>query len=312
MEKKIIAFYKYVEIENPVEFRKRHLAFCRDLGLRGRILVAREGINGSVCGDETQIEKYKEKLRQDSKFSDIEFKEDFCLEWPFRKISVKVKKEIVRFEQDVDLSRKGNYISPQEFLELYANGEVDKGEVVIVDARNNYESRVGRFKGAITPDIELFKDFPKAVRALQAIKDKKIVMYCTGGIRCEKASAYLVRQGFKNVSQLRGGILAFAKEFPDSVWEGKCFVFDKRLIVGVNNDGEEISACEICGGDCDLYRNCKNKKCDKLTVLCLNCEDAMSGCCSDACFFSYEKELKEKEERNRGKKKDSTIEIVLN
>lgn len=308
----ILAFYKYVDIKNPVGFREEHLAFCRNLGLRGRILVAREGVNGGVCGDLGQVERYKVELKKDDRFSDIEFKEDIGLEFPFRKMVVKVKKEIVRFEQDVDLAKKGRYISPEEFLEFYEGGEVDSGEVVVLDARNNYESRVGKFKGAITPDISLFKEFPKVARALRGKEDKKIVIYCTGGIRCEKASAYLVQQGFKNVNQLRGGILSFAQQFPESVWEGKCFVFDKRLIVGFGGEDSEISSCEICGGNCDLYRNCKNKKCDKLTVLCSACENEMKGCCGDDCLFSYKKELKEKEERNRGKKKGSTIEIVLN
>ncbi len=276
----IILFYKYVDISSPREFAEEHLSYCKNLGVLGKVLVAGEGINGSVSGTADQIEDYKKNLQSDSRFSDIVFKEDLGLMHPFKKMIVRIKKEIVSFGLDVDLNNRGKHITPEEFLDLYNKKE----EVIILDARNNYESKVGKFKKALTPDIENFREFPKVADMLKGKKDKKIVMYCTGGIRCEKASAYLVQQGFKDVSQLSGGILEFGKKFPDSVWEGKCFVFDKRLLSKVNNNEDVIAKCEICSELCDFYRNCRNKKCNKLMIMCIYCDREMSGCCSKECF----------------------------
>lgn len=280
----ILLFYKYVEIDNPEKFRERHLRFCLDLGIRGRILVAEEGINGSVSGTEEQTEKYKEYLRKDLRFKEIQFKEDIGIAHPFKKMIVKAKKEIVSFGQKVDLKKTGKYLTAGEFLDIYNNGEIEDGNTIILDARNSYESKVGRFRGAVTPDIKNFREFPKVKKMIEDKKDKKIIMYCTGGIRCEKASAYLKEQGFEKVYQLQGGILTFGKQFPDTIWEGKCFVFDKRMTSQINSEQRAITKCEICSKDCDLYRNCSNNDCDKLCIVCLDCEEKYGGCCSKECF----------------------------
>src|SRR3989338_2748440 len=221
----ILLFYKFIEIDSPEKLAKEQLELCKSTGLKGRILIAKEGINGSVSGTKEQIDKYIEAMRNDPRFSDMIFKEALSNEHAFKRISTHVKKEIVRFERPVNLQKKGKYLSPKEFLDLYKNNE----DVVILDTRNDYEHTVGKFKKAITLNIETFKEFPDAIKDLEDKKSKKIVMYCTGGIRCEKASAFMVEQGFNNVYQLEGGILNFCKEFPDTLWEGKCFVFDKRL-----------------------------------------------------------------------------------
>jgi UPF0176 protein len=292
MEKKthILLFYKYVNIENPTGFAKSHLEECNALGLKGRILVAGEGINGSVAGDFEKTEKYKRLLRQDPRFKDIVFKEDIGVSIPFKKMVIKIKKELVRFEQKVSLDNTGKHLTPKEFLEIYEKND----DVIILDARNDYESRVGKFKNAVTPPIKKFSEFPKVAEMLKDKKDKKIVMYCTGGIRCEKASAYLKENGFEDVSQLSGGILSFGKEFPDTVWEGTCFVFDKRLTSEVNDDVKPITKCEICEIACDLYRNCSNPKCDKYSVICVECEVSYQGCCSEECLEAYKQMVKVK------------------
>ncbi len=277
----ILLFYKYAEIENPEKFAKSHLEFCKQIGVLGKVLVAHEGINGSISGTKEQVERYKEDLRKDKRFSDIVFKEDIGLMHPFTRMAVRIKNEIIALKAKVDMKNKGKYISPEEFLKLYEDGE----DVIILDARNNYESRVGKFKRAITPDIEVFREFPKVAEILADKKDKKIITYCTGGIRCEKASAYLKEHGFKNVYQLEGGIVSFCKKFPNSVWEGTCFVFDKRMLS--NEIGGIAGKCEICDADCDLYRNCKNFSCDKLTLICLGCEKKMNGCCSIKCLREF-------------------------
>lgn len=294
MDKKthILLFYKYVNIENPEEFAKRHRLLCDEIGLKGRILVAEEGINGSVSGNKEQTEIYKEELRKDSRFSKMVFKEDLGITHPFKKMIVKVKKEIVNFGEKVNLEDTGKYLSPREFLEIYNSGRVGN-EIFILDARNEYESRVGKFKQAITPNIKTFREFPKLAEELKDKKDKKIVMYCTGGIRCEKASAYLKKKGFKDVCQLEGGILTFGKQFPDTIWEGKCFVFDKRLVSNINTEENILTKCEICGIVCDLYKNCANNLCDKYCIVCIECEKKYGGCCSKECFKEIMKERTE-------------------
>lgn len=281
----ILLFYKYVSIEDLAMFREQHLNACLKLGVRGRILVAPEGINGSVSGTKEQTESYKSLLCSDVRFSDILFKEDTGVMHPFRKMEIKIKKEIVAFGQDVDLSKAGTYLSPREFLEMYeTEGNKIGKDIIILDARNEYESRVGRFKGALLSPIKNFRDFPKVAEQLSDKKDKKIVMYCTGGIRCEKASAYLKQNGFHDVSQLHGGILTFGKEFPDTIWEGTCFVFDKRLTSAVNTEEHPLTICELCNIPCDLYRNCAEVSCDKFCTVCLTCEQTYGGCCSEKCF----------------------------
>lgn len=280
----ILLFYKYVEMDNSEKFAVEHKKMCEKLGLKGRILVAKEGINGSVAGTVEKTEAYKEQMRKDSRFADMQFKEDLGISVPFQKMIVKVKKEIVTFGQNVDLKNTGKHLTPKEFLDICNSNDED---VIILDARNNYESKVGKFKNAVTPDIEKFSEFPKVVDGLKDKKDKKIVMYCTGGIRCEKASAYMKEQGFKDVSQLKGGILTFGKEFPDTTWEGTCFVFDRRLVSPVNSEGVAISNCETCGAKCDLCRNCSNLECDKLIIQCMDCKQKLLGCCSEECFAKH-------------------------
>ncbi|MDO8459472.1 MAG: rhodanese-related sulfurtransferase, partial [Nanoarchaeota archaeon] len=275
----VATFYKYNDIQNPREFAQKHLSFCNSLGIKGRIIVATEGINGTVCGTSEQIEAYKKELSSNELFSGIEFKEDECLMYPFNKMNIKIKPELVRFEQPVSYKDAGQHLSPQEFLEM-----AKQEEVIVLDARNSYESKVGKFNNAITPDIETFREFPKVVESLKDKKDKKILMYCTGGIRCEKASAFMKKEGFSNVYQLHGGILNFGKYFPDQLWEGKCFVFDNRLISSINTRDNPITECETCKIPCDLYRNCRNKKCNKLAIICPNCEHTLSGCCSSQCL----------------------------
>lgn len=279
----ILLFYKYIDISDLKEFQSMHLNDCNSLGIKGRILIANEGINGSVSGTKEQIEQYKALLRSDSRFKDIRFKEDIGIMHPFKKMQIKIKTEIVNMNQKVNLSNTGPYISPKELLDIYNSNE----DIIILDARNEYEARIGKFKNSINLPIKKFREFPKAIEQLQHLKEKKIVTYCTGGIRCEKATAYMKEIGFKNVFQLKDGILNFGKEFPDTIWEGKCFVFDKRLMSKVNSSDETISNCDICNISCDLYRNCRNERCDKYIIVCPACKEKYAGCCSKNCFNEF-------------------------
>lgn len=284
----ILLFYKFVEIRDPEAFKKEHLEFCEDLGILGKVLVAEEGINGSVSGTKEQTDKYKEVLREDPRFTDIEFKEEFGKEHPFTKMSIKVKKEIIRLDKEVDMSKTGDYLEPQEFLDLCESGE----EFILLDTRNDYESKVGKFKGAITPDIKTFREFPEYVEKIKDKKDKKIVIYCTGGIRCEKASAYMKEQGFEDVKQIHGGIITYDQTLPNTLWEGKCFVFDKRLLSGMESNKDSLQNCVHCDKVSDLYRNCKSEGCNRLTIMCKDCEKEMNGCCSSKCLEDFRKQCR--------------------
>ncbi len=302
----ILLYYKFANVKNPKKFAKENLEMCKLLGLFGKVLIAKEGINGSVSGTKSQTDKYKKFIRKIPQFSDIVFKEEIGELHPFTKMVVRVRKEIIRLDQEIDISKRGKYVNPSEFLKIYENKE----DVIILDARNDYESKVGRFKNAIIPKIKTFREFPKVAKMLRNKKDKKIIMYCTGGIRCEKASAYLVQKGFKDVSQLEGGIITFCQQYPNTIWKGKCFVFDKRLLSRVDAKNPPISNCKFCNIPCDLYQNCKNIECNYFMTICLECEKDRNCCCSDKCYNKYKEHLLKKTIINRFKKQK--INSVIN
>ena len=274
----IILFYKFTNIKDPEKIKKKHFDFFKNLNLKGKILLAKEGINGSLSGEKEQIDKYKSWLSSQHLFKGIEFKEELGIEHPFKKMVVKIKKEIIRLDQSIDVNKTGKHVSPKEFLEASKNNKV-----VILDTRNDYESNAGKFKGAIIPPIKSFREFPDFVNNLGIPKQTPIVMYCTGGIRCEKASAYMIKQGFTNVSQLHGGIINFCQELPNTLWEGECFVFDDRITSSIGQSENKINKCIHCKKLCDIYRNCKNKKCNKLIFICQSCKQDFHECCSNEC-----------------------------
>lgn len=280
-EAKVIAsFYKYVKIQDVLGLQKSQLELCKSLQLKGRILLGEEGINGSVFGSRESIESYKHEMKKNPLFSDVEFKEQAAEKPAFRKLFVRVRKEIVHSGLDVDLKGTAEFISPKELKAMLDRN----GELILVDVRNDYESRIGRFKNARVLGIRNFRDFPNAINEIRDLKDKNTVVYCTGGIRCEKASAFLKENGFKNVMQLKGGILSFGKEFPDTYWEGKCFVFDDRIGIQINQKNKEpLAECIWCGRKWDDYLNCNNIDCDKLFICCEECKEKYNKSCSEDC-----------------------------
>ena len=284
----VLLFYKYVSFPDPEKFRDEHLEFCFQNDIKGRVFIAEEGINGTVSGLKENIEKYKQNLTSYPEFADIVFKEDTATEHAFEKTHVRVKREIVNAGfGKVDLTKTGKRLKPEELKNLYDNGE----EFVIIDARNTYESKIGKFKNAIAPKMDTFRDWVRVAEELKDLKDKKVVTYCTGGIRCEKASAYLVENGFKNVFQLQDGIVTYAKKYPDTYWEGSIFVFDERRILETNTKEElkHIGECYYCGKPASYYINCHNQDCDKLLVTCHECKIENEYCCSDECRASENK-----------------------
>ena len=276
-----ILFYKYVDVEHVEQLRLELLERCLSLGIKGKILIATEGINGCVTGSQDAIATFKRDLNARKEFADIEFKDGVVEKHSFNKTIVRIRDEIVTTKFDVDLNSAAAYIEPEELKELLASGD----DVILVDARNGYESKIGKFKGAIAPDLELFSQWPEAVTELEDLKERPIVTYCTGGIRCEKASAYMKEQGFKNVKQLHGGIIRYGLTCGNDFWEGKCFVFDKRGAIEIDpaQQTEAITQCEQCHIPTDEYYNCANVDCDRWVILCDECREMLKNCCSKRC-----------------------------
>ena len=279
-----LLYYCYSTIADAELFAAGHLKFCKELGLTGRVIVAEEGLNGTVSGVVEACKLYMDTLHSDPRFAAIDFKIDEVDEPSFIKMHVRHKSEIVysglRDPNSIDPQKQtGKHLEPKEFLAM-KNGD----DVVILDVRSNYEHNLGRFKNAVTLDIENFRDFPAMINKLAKYRDKKVVTYCTGGIKCEKASALLLHEGFKDVYQLHGGIIKYGKEAGGQDFDGKCYVFDNRLSVEVNSvNPVVISTCFNCGKTTPKMINCANPECNEHFTQCDECGTKMQGCCSDAC-----------------------------
>ncbi|HMU43759.1 MAG TPA: rhodanese-related sulfurtransferase [Ignavibacteriaceae bacterium] len=284
---KILSFYKYVDVAEPEVFAKEHLDWCLQNSVKGKVYIAKEGINGSIFGDEAATTKYKNHLTGYKIFEDVWFKETETDVEAFTKMHVRVKDEIVNSQLKVDLKNTAPKLTPEQLFNFYKEGK----DFIIVDARNDYESKLGRFKNAITPQVKHFRDWPKAVESLEQFKNKTIITYCTGGIRCEKASAYMREHGFNNVYQIHGGILNYIQQYPDTYWEGSMFVFDERKVVEPNTKEElkYIAKCHHCGKPASYHINCHNVECDKLIIVCQECKIKYNYCCSENCRESERK-----------------------
>lgn len=282
---KIILFYKYIDIVNPIAICDWQRELCQKLDLKGRILIAPEGINATVGGKPEQVDSYITAMRTHELFHDIDFKESFANGACFPKLKVKVRKEIVNLGIDTQKVRAcdgGKHITPQQAHELITNKTND---LVILDARNAFEARIGKFVDAIVPNIEYFRELPEYLDNNEDLfRNKKVLMYCTGGIRCERASAYLKSKNIaKEVYQINGGIHRYIEAYPDGYFRGKNYVFDGRVSVRVNDN--ILSQCEWCKKACDDYINCVNVKCNKHFILCIDCQQYMQNSCSQACFM---------------------------
>ena len=286
MEKyQTLLYYCYSTIENAEQFAADHLEFCKSLGLVGRIIVADEGLNGTVSGTREACQAYMDAVHADERFAKTDFKVDEVDEPSFIKMHCRYKPEIVhsglRDPLVIDPNKEtGKHLEPKDFLEMK-----DREDVVILDVRSNYEHTVGRFKNAVTLDIENFQEFPEKIKELEQYKDKKILTYCTGGIKCEKASALLLKEGFNDVYQLHGGIIKYGKEVNGKDFEGQCYVFDNRLTVDVNTvNPSVVSTCRNCGAVTAKMINCANPECNEHFTQCDDCGWEMEGCCSPSCM----------------------------
>lgn len=246
MQYVVAAIYKFVVLEDFKALRFPLLAAMRDHDVRGTLLLAREGINGTVAGTRQGIDRLMAYLESDDRLKQLRCKESFCDQVPFHRTMVKIKKEIVTMGvTDIDPKQiVGTYIKPKDWNQL-----ISDPEVTVIDTRNKYEVGIGTFKNAVNPDTESFREFPIYVNEqLDPVQHKRVAMFCTGGIRCEKATAFLKGQGFDDVYHLEGGILQYLKDVPESesLWQGECFVFDRRVAVGHGLEQGRHDICYAC------------------------------------------------------------------
>lgn len=243
----ITAFYKFVTVADPQDLRERMLELGVAHGLKGTILISNEGINSTIAGPDAPIRHLLSWLRSDERFADLVSKESFAEAMPFGRLKVKIKPEIVtlRRPEANPAERVGHYVKPEDWNALISNPDV-----IVIDTRNSYEVGIGTFEGALDPGTRAFNEFPDYVAAnLSPEKHKRVAMFCTGGIRCEKASAFMLTQGFPEVYHLEGGILKYLETVPpdQSLWRGECFVFDERVAVEYGVKPGSHTMCESCG-----------------------------------------------------------------
>ena len=242
----ICALYKFTRLDDFEDIQAPLKSFLDALSVKGTLLLAREGINGTISGGKDSVEKVLDYLQTDDRFLELEYKFSYSKKPPFKRLKVKLKKEIVTMGlSEIDPNHSvGTYIKPKDW-----NNLINDPDVILIDTRNNYEYEIGSFKGAINPNTETFREFPSFTKnSLKQYQDKKIAMFCTGGIRCEKSTAYLKSEGFENVFHLQGGILKYLEEVKEeeSLWEGECFVFDDRVAVKHNLEQGKYDQCHAC------------------------------------------------------------------
>jgi len=273
---KVLLYYKYIPINDPETLKNEQMELLRGLGAKGRIIVAHEGINGTFEATEDAIITYKERMMADPRFSDIHWK--ISKGTPdgaaFPKLSVKVRKEIVSLhlpnEEDIDPNEiTGIHLKPHELKEWYEKNR----EFYIVDMRNDYELKSGKFDKTIFPGMENFRDLKEKLADIKDLKNKTVLTVCTGGVRCEKASGLLKKEGFKDVYQLDGGIVTYMEQYPGQHFEGSLYVFDKRITMHFDNaeNHKVIGKCERCQTNSEHYINCDNLSCHKHIICCENC-----------------------------------------
>lgn len=279
MNFQILLYYKYVAVSDPEALRIAQKELCERLNLKGRIIVAHEGINGTVGGSIDATEEYIREMKKDPRFTDIHWKKSFGPEDTFPRLSIKVRPEIVTTKiTDVELDptkETATHLKPEELRAWYQQGKKFK----VIDMRNTYEIGIGTFKDSIDPETMNFRDLPGSLEKLKVHKDETVLTVCTGGVRCEKASQYLKTQGFKDVYQLDGGIVTYMEKYPGKDFEGTLYVFDKRKKMDFCKPGERdvIGKCSICGGTTERVENCADDECHLQFICCDDCVKKYDG-----------------------------------
>jgi UPF0176 protein len=300
-----VSFYQYAKISNPQLFRDHLFLMWNNLGVVGRTYVAHEGINAQIGVPADQFEQFRNELYEIDFLKGIRLNiavDESEADFPFLKLKIKVRDKILADglnDDSFDVTNKGIHLNAEEF-----NAITSKEDTILIDFRNHYESEVGHFKGAILPDVDTFRESLPIIEEtlLKGNEDKNIVMYCTGGIRCEKASAWFKHRGFQNVHQLEGGIIKYANDCKEKGIEnkfiGKNFVFDERRGERITED--IVSVCHQCGSPADTHTNCVNDACHLLFIQCNSCKDKMQNCCSSECQEVYNLPVEVQKEMRKG------------
>ncbi len=283
----ILLYYKYANIENPELEMTRQRAFCEALDLKGRIIVAHEGINGTIEGTLENTEKYVSWMKSDRRFKNIHWKKSSGIGDAFPRLSVKVRKEIVSLhlheQEDINPNvLTGVHLKPAELRKWYEQGK----EFYIVDMRNDYELQVGKFENTVFPGLKNFRDLREKLEDIENLKDKTVLTVCTGGVRCEKASGLLKREGFKDVYQLDGGMVSYMEKYPGKDFKGSLYVFDKRKVMHFEDPDkhEIIGRCVKCEKPSERYVNCFYPQCHDHVIVCENCDpEENKTYCSKDC-----------------------------
>lgn len=274
-------YYCFTPIDDVEGFVETQRVLCEELALKGRIYVASEGINGTCAGAPEAISAYQ-KRTEAQLGTDVYWKDSPCERVPFARLQVKRRPYLVNMGDESLLdpaSEGGEYLSAAQWKAALESDE----DFLLIDVRNDYEAVVGRFRGARIVPHGSFSEFPDWVDELDVDKEKPVLMYCTGGIRCEKFSGIVRRKGFRRVYQLHGGILGYAEQFGGEHFEGKCFVFDDRMVVDIGGAEDDMARCHHCDEPTTSYHNCANMDCHRLMLCCDACAIAHAGCCSEAC-----------------------------
>lgn len=286
MTHQVLLFYKYITIENPEALKGWVIERAKALGLTGRVIVAEEGINGTLEGSVENTNIFKDEFLADSRFSDVQVKTSPGAGTTFPKLSVKVRDEIVgtRFDKTKVDPRKqtARHLRPEELRAWY---ESEK-DFVVVDMRNDYEFASGHFKNSINPKLENSRDLPKALPRLESIKNKTVLTVCTGGVRCEKMSALLLSEGFTDVYQLDNGIHGYMEKYPGKDYLGTLYTFDGRLTMDFGGDREIVGQCFLCGAKTESYVNCADDTCHYHFLVCDGCKKEEGTFCSEKCSHS--------------------------
>lgn len=301
-----ISFYQYARISDPQEFRNQLYEMWAKIDVLGRVYVAKEGINAQISVPSIYLEQFRNELYTIDFLDGVRLNiavENGDVEFPFLKLKIKVRDKILAdglTDDTFDVTNKGIHLSAKEFNQL-----TNDPETILIDFRNHYEHEVGHFKGAITPDVDTFRESLPFIeeKYLKGNEDKNLVMYCTGGIRCEKASAWFKHRGFKNVHQLEGGIIKYANDCQENGLEnkfiGKNFVFDERRGERISED--IIAQCHQCGEAADVHTNCVNDACHLLFIQCDSCKEKMENCCSTECQDMIHLPEEQQKELRKGK-----------
>jgi UPF0176 protein len=284
MKYRVLAFYCLTKLEDPRLEVSKQKEFFLTRDLKSRIYISEEGINGQMSAHEDHAQEYMDWLSSDPRFATVSFKIHLASEHAFPKATIKYRKQLVAVDCEVALDQGGAHIQPVEWDKMLAEKDAD---TLILDVRNEYEWEVGHFDGAELPPLDTFRQFPLYAKELKEQRDPKktkVMMYCTGGIRCEYYSAIMKKEGFDQVFQLDGGVIQYGLDAGQGNWKGKLFVFDDRLVVPISDEeAPTISTCIHCRKASDSYYNCANMDCNELFTSCPECVKQLRGCCCSDC-----------------------------